>query len=599
MDDEKVELPERVRCGWGSDAVAAALRATGVPYVALNPGASFRGLHDSLVNYLGNERPQLLLCLHEEHAVAIAHGYAKVTQQPMAAAVHSNVGLMHATMAIFNAYCDRVPVLVLGATGPVDADRRRPWIDWIHTAADQAALVRPYVKWDDQPASAPASVASLLRGNQLARTHPEAPVYVCLDAAVQEEQFDGDPVVDASRYAPVADTAPSGDSLAAAARLVAGARRAVLLAGRVSRDPAEWDRRVELAERLGAAVVTDLKVGAAFPTAHPLHSGTPGLFVAPDNLDLLRRADVVLSLDWVDLGGTLRQAWDRADPTAAVISASADHTLFNGWTKNDHVLPAVDVSLPCRPDVAVAALLDHPALASWRPVGPIAPRIAPSCLHEAAGRAAAGRAAAGSTLSVAQLATTLRDAVADGPATLIRAPLSWDASCWSVSSPLDYLGGDGGGGIGSGPGMAVGAALALRDSGRLPVAVLGDGDYLMGLTALWTAARYELALLVVVANNGSFFNDELHQDRVARARDRPVANAHIGMRMQGPDPDLAALARGQGLEGIGPVTGPEELTCALQRAVKLVRDGHPTVVDVRVARGYGSTTAAAITRQPG
>jgi thiamine pyrophosphate-dependent acetolactate synthase large subunit-like protein len=586
VDDEKVRLPEQVRCGWGSDAVAAALRATGVRYVALNPGASFRGLHDSLVNYLGNERPQLLLCLHEEHAVAVAHGYAKVARRPMAAAVHSNVGLMHAAMAIFNAYCDRVPVLVLGATGPVDADRRRPWIDWIHTAADQAALVRPYVKWDDQPASAPASVASLLRGNQLARTHPEAPVYVCLDAAVQEEPFDGDPAVDASRYAPIADSAPSEDSLAAAVRLLAGARRPMLLAGRVSRDPAEWDRRVELAERLGATVVTDLKVGAAFPTEHPLHSGTPGLFVSPGNLDLLRSADAVLSLDWVDLGGTL-QAHRGGEPAAAVVSASADHTLFNGWTKNDHFLPPVDVSLQCRPDVAVAALLDRL---------PPRRRGAAAGISEPPARVGSAEPAAGS-LTVGQLAATLRRSVSDGPATLIRVPLSWDASCWPVSAPLDYLGSDGGGGIGSGPGMAVGAALALQGSARLPVAVLGDGDYLMGLTALWTAARYELPLLVVVANNGSFFNDELHQDRVARLRDRPVANAHIGMRVQGPDPDLAALARGQGLEGLGPVTQLEELPCALQRAVRLVRDGHPTVVDVRVERGYGATTAAAITRQ--
>ncbi len=106
---------------WGSDAVALMLRELDLPYVALNPGASYRGLHDSLVNLLGNRQPQMLLCLHEEHAVAIAHGYAKVTGRPMGAIVHSNVGLMHATMAIFDAWCDRVPVFVLGATGPVDA----------------------------------------------------------------------------------------------------------------------------------------------------------------------------------------------------------------------------------------------------------------------------------------------------------------------------------------------------------------------------------------------------------------------------------------------------------------------------------------------
>jgi thiamine pyrophosphate-dependent acetolactate synthase large subunit-like protein len=150
-----IERPARAAAGnatFGSDVVAETLRSLDIPYIALTPGASFRGLHDSLVNHLGNERPQMLLCLHEEHAVALAQGWAKVTGKPLAVAVHANVGLFHATMAIFNAWCDRMPVLILGATGPVDAVRRRPWIDWIHTARDQGAIVRPYVKWDDQPA---------------------------------------------------------------------------------------------------------------------------------------------------------------------------------------------------------------------------------------------------------------------------------------------------------------------------------------------------------------------------------------------------------------------------------------------------------------
>ena len=150
LRDVPVPVPEQKEL-WGSDAIAAMLRALDIPYLALNPGASYRGLHDSIVNYLGNERPQMLLCLHEESAVAIAHGYAKASGRMMGAVLHSNVGLMHGTMAIFNAWCDRVPMLILGATGPWDAAQRRPWIDWIHTASDQGALVRDYTKWDNQP----------------------------------------------------------------------------------------------------------------------------------------------------------------------------------------------------------------------------------------------------------------------------------------------------------------------------------------------------------------------------------------------------------------------------------------------------------------
>jgi thiamine pyrophosphate-dependent acetolactate synthase large subunit-like protein len=190
IPDEKPAPTTDAPTYWGSDAVATAIRALDIPFIALNPGASFRGLHDSLVNYLGNERPQMLLCLHEEHAVGIAHGYYRVTERMMAAAVHANVGLMHATMPIFNAWCDRVPVLVLGATGPVDAAQRRPWIDWIHTARDQGALVRDYTKWDDQPSSAAAAQESLLRAALLANTAPCGPVYVCLDAGLQESRLD-------------------------------------------------------------------------------------------------------------------------------------------------------------------------------------------------------------------------------------------------------------------------------------------------------------------------------------------------------------------------------------------------------------------------
>src|SRR5258708_843032 len=172
---------------FGSDAIADLLRALDIPYIALTPGASFRGLHDSLVNHLGNTRPELLLCVHEEHAVALAHGYARVTGKPLAVALHANVGLMHATMAIFNAWCDRIPILLLGGVGPMDAVKRRPWVDWIHTTRDLGALVRGYVKWDDQPGSVAAALESIVRAHRISTTLPQGPVYISLDAALQEE----------------------------------------------------------------------------------------------------------------------------------------------------------------------------------------------------------------------------------------------------------------------------------------------------------------------------------------------------------------------------------------------------------------------------
>jgi thiamine pyrophosphate-dependent acetolactate synthase large subunit-like protein len=575
---------------FGSDAVADTLRALGIAYIALNPGASFRGLHDSLVNHLGNERPQLLLCLHEETAVAIAHGYAKVTGRAMAAAVHSNVGLFHATMAMFNAWCDRMPVLVIGATGPVDAARRRPWIDWIHTARDQGAIVRGYTKWDDQPASPAAAREAVARACWLANTPPRAPTYVVLDAGLQEEPLPAPlPPLDVSRLTPAVASAPSAEVIARMAAELAPGRRAVILAGRASRSLEAFAARVALAERLGARVVTDLKVGAAFPTDHPLHAGAPAILApSPEVQAVIEAAEVILSLDWVDLAGTLRSL---PQPYAGkVIHASLDHTLHNGWSMDYQGLPPVDLFVAADPDqvtIALAeALLDRPTppIASTSPGS----RAAGGAMRDLAEPVAPH----GGQLRVDHLARTLREAVGRRDVSLLHLPLSWNGAWWPFRHPLDYLGGDGGGGVGGGPGISVGAALALRGSGRLPVSVCGDGDFLMGVTALWTAAHYRIPLLLAVANNRSFFNDEVHQERVARMRQRPVENRWIGQRIADPDIDLAALARAQGAQGFGPIATREALAPAFAEAIAAVEGGAVAVVDVRVEPGYAPATTA-------
>ena len=585
-DPEAVERPEPGSGPgktYGSDRVADAIRALGIPYVALNPGASFRGLHDSLVNHLGNRDPRMLLCLHEEHAVAIAHGWAKVTGRPMAAAVHSNVGLMHATMAIFNAYADRAPVLVIGATGPVDAAKRRPWIDWLHTARDQGALVRNYTKWDDQPASPAAAVEALLRGTMLATTEPCGPVYINLDAAMQEAEAPPAAAPDVARYRAPAPPAPNAHALAGAAAALDAAKRPLILAGRGTRDPAAWEQRIQLAERLGAAVLTDLKTAAAFPSAHRLHAANAGTFPAPAAAAAMRQADLVLSLDWIDLAGTLAAA-GVAD--TVTIEASLDQTVHNGWSMDHQGLPAVDHKLFCAPEAAVEGLLAALGPAKREPWLPAMTPAAPVPPHPQ------GR------LSVPELAAALRQAVLGQQTCLVRYPLSWSGAFWTVDHPLSMLGYDGGGGIGSGPGMLVGSALALRDGGseRLPLGVLGDGDFLMGCTAFWTAARYGIPLLAVIANNRSFYNDEVHQERVANMRGRNPANKWIGQHIGGPDIDLAGMARAQGCVGIGPVHDRAGLDAALGQAVAAVLAGQPVVVDVRVEPGYGADMQAALTR---
>jgi thiamine pyrophosphate-dependent acetolactate synthase large subunit-like protein len=567
---------------FGSDVVADALRALDIPYIALNPGASYRGFHDSLVNYLGNERPQMLLCLHEESAVAIAHGYAKVTGRAMAAAVHSNVGLMHATMALFNAWCDRMPMVVLGATGPVDAVKRRPWIDWIHTARDQGALIRGYTKWDDQPASPIAAREAVLRAGWIANTAPRGPTYVNLDAEMQESKLP-EPVanIDAQRYMPSMTSGAPADAVIAAADLLRGAKHPVILTGRVSRDLDAWNARVALAERLGARVVTDLKVGAAFPTDHPLHAGAPGTIApVPEAAEAIRTADVILSLDWVDVAGTLKHAGGAAN--AKIVQVTVDHHLHNGWSMDYQSLPPVDVFIACEPDAAVPALLA--ALGAGKS------QAVPS-------RNAAQPKSTDASFTVDRLAMALREAVGKRACTLTHVTLGWNGALWPFRHPLDFLGGDGGGGVGGGPGISVGAALALKGSGRLAVAVCGDGDFMMGVTALWTAAHYRIPLLIVVANNRSFFNDELHQERVARMRNRPVENRWVGQRISEPDIDIAGIARAQGAQGFGPVTAIADMSAIFAKAIAAVESGAVAVVDVRVEPGYTATMTAAMSRK--
>ena len=584
-----------VAAEWGSDTVAALLRALDIPYIALTPGASFRGLHDSLVNYLGNERPELLLCVHEEHAVALAHGYARVTGRPLAVALHTNVGVMHAGMAVFNAWCDRIPILMLAGEGPVDAVKRRPWVDWIHTTRDLGSLLRGYVKWDDAPASVAAALESIVRAYRIATTPPYGPTLVCLDAAMQEEPTPrGVSLPDLRAYAAPITGDPPDFAVVTIADALQRARKPLLLVGRVSNDAGDFERRIELAERVDARVLTDLKTGATFPTRHPAHPHPPGLYVSGDAATLILEADVIVSLDWIDLAGSLRQACAGKWPDARVFECSVDQYAHNRWNMDYQALPPTELSVLCAPDRAVRRLLDQlgtkprsvrTAGEGSGPANPVAAETAEAPKHPAG------------CLSMVELARAVSESLAASRPSYIRLPIGWPGEYCAFAHPLDYIGFDGGGGIGSGPGMAVGAALALQGSGRLPVAVLGDGDYLMGVTALWTGVQRRLPLVIVVANNQSFFNDELHQERVARTRGRPVENRSIGLRMSDPPMDLAQLARGQGAEGWGPVQSVDALQKALAEALPRAAEGRTCVVDVRVAPEYARTVSSSLLRQ--
>lgn len=567
--------------GWGSDVVAEMLRRLGIKYVCVNPGSSFRGLHDSLVNYLGNDDPKLMLALHEQSVVAIAHGYAKVTGEPMAVVVHSNVGLMCATMSIFNAWCDRVPIIVLGATGAVDSTVRRSWIDWSHTFRDQGALVRHFVKWDEQPASAQSAVDSMLRAYQSACTAPCGPSYVILDRRLQEDALARDVVIpDVARYAPPLPGAPPRDAVSQAAEWLHRAKHPTIMLGRVSRKLPDWEARIRLAELLNARVITDMRSGASFPTAHSLHGGPQDLFLSPGDKAILAMSDVVLSLDWPDLQDCMLQARGPDLSGVKIIQVSVDAQGHNAYSGDHQRLAAVDLNIAVPPDAILAPLIAKLENEHSCQVKPLqTPALSEASKPEPTDQLP--------TLSdIGRAFAYLRN---ERKICLARVPLNWPAGAYHLYEPLDYLGYDGGGGVGSGPGMAVGAALALQGSGRIAIGIMGDGEFLGSASALWTAAHYEIPVLIVVANNRSYFTDEIQQEIVATERKRPVENRWIGQRIDNPPVDLAGLARDYGVEAEGPIRETGALLAAFERGLKAVEGGKPYLVDVLIDPTRGAS----------
>jgi acetolactate synthase-1/2/3 large subunit len=562
---------------WGSDLVMEMLRRLDIEYAAVLPGSTFRGIHDSAVNYTGNTRPELLLCNHEMICVSAARGYARASGRPMVAMLHDLVGLLNAGMTIYDAWCDRTPVIIVGGTGPMDATARRPWIDWIHTANVQGAVFRDFTKWDDQPASLAAIPASLLRAYRVAVTQPAGPVYVCFDVGLQEARLPQDlpELPDVERYRPAAPPAPDAGAVEEAARRLVGAELPLAFAGSTGRQPGAVAALVELAELLAMPVADTGSLWTSFPTGHDLD-------LTGDERDLVAKADVVLLLDSPNAQADLRGA--RSYQLA--IGVSLDELATRGLTADQQQLQALDVPILASP-------------------GATLPLLVRACRARLDSRAAARIAARREAMAVRRQALVLRQlelrqAMWDRPQI---SELRLLAEVWEAVREEDYvftngrlrrmgpgvcevpgperdLGGGGGAAVGAHSGVALGAALALRSRAALPVGIVGDGDLLGSIQVLWTAAHYGIPSLWVVNNNRSYFNDEAHQEVVARARNRPVENRWIAQRLEHPTVDFSGLARSLGVDAQGPIKDASELRPALTRAVDAVKNGTPTLLDV-------------------
>lgn len=580
---------ERKQAQYGSDVVVDLMKAFDIEYAAFNPGATFRGIHDSIVNYGGNYKPEVIFCNHEEISVAVAHGYAKAKGRPMIAIVHNMVGLQHASMAIFNAYIDRVPILVLGGTGPMNTKRRRPRIDWIHTALVQGNQVRDYVKWDDQPYSLADVPDSFIRGYRIATTEPMAPIYINYDADIQEDALSSlVEIPDVSRYAPPAPMQANGEALRQAAKLLINAQTPLIIADTLGRNPKTVPALIELAELLAIPVV-DKGARFNFPTTHPLD-------VTDGARDLLRAADVVLALDVADLFGSLttvsKQTRDCeyvTSPGVKLISISMNDMLVHSWAGDYQALQAVDLPMCADTSVAVPELarlcrelIGH----DGKKTAAIEARQKELGEKHKSRRARwlADAQAKGSQkeISTAWLAHELGETIKKEDWVLVNGTSNgWARRLWDFTKPNQYLGASGGAGVGYGSGAAIGAALALKDTGKLAVNIQSDGDLMMTSSSLWTAAKHRIPLLIVMHNNQSYYNSEEHGIEVAKFRNRPVENAGIGTHVDDPAVDFAKLAQSFGVNGEGAIQRPADLRLALERGLKFVKEKKlPYLVDV-------------------
>ncbi len=565
---------------YGSDLVVDLLKLYGIEYVSLNPGASFRGLHDSLVNYGGN-KPEIIECPHEKVAVMMAHGYARAAGKPMAAILHDLVGLLHGAMGLYYAFVDEVPVIVLGGAGPMDTQRRRPYIDWIHSAQNQGDLVRDYTKWDDQPRNAINLADSFSRAYRVAMTEPAGPVYIGLDVNLQEDPLtEKVSLLNLQRLNSPSSISCSPETVDQIAQMLLKAKRPVVLAESLGRHPESVASLIKLAEALALPVI-DLGRRFNFPNTHDLDlTGS----------DILREADLVLALDVKGLHAAITEpdgsgVYRSIIPKGCkVIDIGLRDLNIKAWAQNFDKLPQMDLSVTADTSTVLPQLL-----LALQDIGvndkedKFKDRFqAMKSRHDSLRQHWNEQAKIGwndRPISTARLAYEIWNVVKGEDWVLTGNPLSgWPRRLWDWTKPYQYPGVP----LGAATelSLSLGVALAYRGSDKLVVAIEPDGDLLYDASALWIATHHNLPMLMVMHNNRAYYNDWDHQEVVARHRKRPEENAYLGMEINNPPPDFARLAQSFGWYAEGPIDDPNQVGPALKRALKVIKEkGQPALID--------------------
>jgi acetolactate synthase I/II/III large subunit len=569
----------------GGDFMVDVFKTLEIDYLAMNCASSFRGLHEAIINGKNNKL-EILTCPHEEIAVAMAHGFAKIEGKPMAMICHGVVGLQHATMAMYNAWCDRVPVYVMGGN-IVEANKRMAGAEWVHSAIDIGALTRDFTKWDDQPTSLQHFAESAVRAYKIAMTPPMGPVLLSLDAELQENPIQEAETLRIPKLAKVAP--PQGDSgaIAEAAKLLAGAENPVIICDRLARTPAGLARLVELAETLQCAVI-DNAGRMNFPARHPLN-------MSFRRGPVLSQADVILALEMNDLWGVLNQFSDRIvrsyrqvykKDTKVVTVGSRDLYLkanYQDFARFQEVDLAIagdgEASLPALTE-AVKRLIDEGRKSAYDARGKKLAAAGLAMIEQAKSDATLGWDA--SPITTARMCAEVYAQIKDEDWSLVGNAIRnvWPLRLWDIKKSYQWNGGSGGAGVGYNAPASVGAALANKRHGRLTVAFGGDGDLMFVPGTLWTAAHHRIPLLYVVHNNRAYHQEVMYLTAMAARHGRGVENAHIGTTLTDPNIDYATVARGFGVYGEGPITDPKELAPAIKRALAVVKRGEPALIDV-------------------
>ena len=570
----------------GGDFMVDVFKTLDIDYLSMNCASSFRGLHEAVINHAGNTKPEILNCPHEDIAVHLAQGYAKIAGKPMAMICHGVVGLQHATMAMYNAWCDRVPVIVLGGN-IVEANKRAPGAEWVHSAIDPAAIVRDYVKWDDQPTSLQHFAESAVRACKIAVTPPMGPVMLSLDAELQENPISEPESLRIPKYARVVP--PQGDSgaLAETAKLLVAAENPVIICDRYARTPAGMGRLIELAEMLQCAVV-DNAGRMNFPSRHPLNQSFRRGTVIP-------QADVILALEVNDIWGTLNAFSDRIVRTSRPVTKKGAKIITLGsrdlYMKSNYQdfgrYQEVDLAIAGDGEASLPALteqinrlIDEGRKAAYEARGKKYAAARLAMIEQAKSDATLGWDA--SPITTARMCAEVYAQIKDEDWSLVGNAIRnlWPHRLWDIKKPYQWNGGSGGAGVGYNLPASLGAALANKPHGRLTVAFGGDGDFLFNPGTLWTAAHHRIPMLYIVHNNRAYHQEYMYLQAMAARHGRGIEKADIGTTIKDPNVDYATVARGMGAHGEGPVVDPNDLAPALKRAIAAVKAGQPAVVDV-------------------